>query len=136
MLAAEVDQIKIAAFLHDLGVITRDARIGNHQIFVDLAANVKRSAIQNDVLLLASLHEDERGKHSGAGAMVTNGVQGHGWKITVPFVRNRRRKRGQAANLQTTGYSSIAFSRKPNAGLVKRSRRANPSTKTGNIKLV
>ena len=76
VLAAQVDQEKILSLLHDLGVVARDARVGDDQVFINLAADVERRAVQDNVLLLGSLYEDKRGKHTGTGA-VADGVQGH-----------------------------------------------------------
>ncbi len=61
---------EVLPFLHDLGVIAGDARVGDDEILVHFAADRERSAIQNDVLLLASLHENKGGKHSGSGAVM------------------------------------------------------------------
>ena len=77
VLAAQVDQEKRLPFLHDLGMVARDARVGDHQIFIHFPSHGERSAVQNDVLLLTALHKHQGGKHSGAGTVMTDCVQGH-----------------------------------------------------------
>jgi len=72
VLAAQVDQEKRLAFLHDLGVIAGDARVGDHQILVNFPPDGERRAVQDDVLLLAALYEDQGGKHTGARTVMTD----------------------------------------------------------------
>ena len=77
--AAEIDEEKILPLLHDLRMVARHARVGDHQILIDFASDRERRAVQNEVLLLASLHEDKGGKHTGARAVMTDRGKGHEW---------------------------------------------------------
>src|SRR5579864_1107178 len=80
MLAAQVFDEEFLALLHDLGVVARDPRIGDDEVLIHLTADRERSAIQNDILLLAALHKHKRGKHSGTGAVMAlaDCIEGHG----------------------------------------------------------
>src|SRR5215469_5988416 len=77
VLAPKVFNKEVMPILHDLGVIARDPRICDYQVFVHLASHSERSPVQNDILLFTSLHEDKGRKHSGAGAMTrtADGIQ-------------------------------------------------------------
>src|SRR5581483_11946719 len=110
VLAAKIDNEEVLAFRNNLGVIAGDAGIGDDQILVHLAAYVERAAVQNNVLLLATLHEDEGRKDSRRGAMVaivTNGVQGHERARAKCF-----RQTALAASVASTDYSDAACCRK------------------------
>ncbi len=72
VLAAQIDQKEFLPLLHDLGMVARDARVGNHQILIHFASDSERRAVQDDILLLAPLHKDKGGKHTGAGAVMTD----------------------------------------------------------------
>ena len=66
MLAALVDDKEFAVLGHDVGMLARDPRIGNHQIAVHLAADGVRSVIQRQRLLLVPLdvdHDRENTRH-------------------------------------------------------------------------
>jgi hypothetical protein len=96
--------------------------------------------VEDDILLLAALHEYKRGEDSGSGAVMTDAVQGHGWQIAAPFAsfgaeplrvgmqQNRVRR-------ALTDYSAGVLSRKLRAEFAHTSPRASPKTKTGSIKL-
>jgi len=77
VLTAQVNEEEVWSFLHDLGVIARDAGISDDQVLIDLPPHAEGSAVQDDVLLLTTLNEDKGGKDSGTGAVMTDRVQGH-----------------------------------------------------------
>ena len=85
VLAAQVNEEKLLPVLHDLRMVPRDPRVRNHQILVDLPSDRERRAVQNDVLLLATLHKDKGGKHTGARSVMTDCAKGHEWSFSVPF---------------------------------------------------
>ncbi len=70
MFAAQIDEKEVLPFLHDLRMVARDARIGDHQILVHLPSHGERSAVQHDVLLLAALHEHQGRENSGTGTVM------------------------------------------------------------------
>src|SRR5580698_681571 len=72
MFAAQIDEEEIRPFLGDVRVIAGHPRIGNDQILVDLAADIKRSAVQDDVLLLAALNKHQGRKYPGTRAVMTD----------------------------------------------------------------
>jgi hypothetical protein len=74
MLAPQVDQEKLLALLCDLRMVARYARIGDHQILVHLPPHRERRAVQDNILLLASLHKHQRRENSRARTMVTDGA--------------------------------------------------------------
>ena len=49
------------------------------EVFVHLASDTERSAVEDDVLLLIALHQHQGGKHARAGAvgMMTDRIKGH-----------------------------------------------------------
>src|SRR5581483_9133011 len=66
VLAALVDDPEGAILRHDLGMVARDARISDDQVFIDLPPNTKRTMDERNRALFAALHQDERGRHAGA----------------------------------------------------------------------
>jgi hypothetical protein len=114
MFAAEVLQEEFHTLLHNLRVIAGNARVGDDQILVHLASHGEWSAVQDNVFLLAALHEDKSRKHSGTGAMMagrTNGVQGHG----RVFCRDLR-LRGKAAAHRFSDASRLLCTRSISQG--------------------
>ncbi len=85
VLAAQIDEEEFLPLLHDLRVVARDARVGDHQIFIDFPSHRERRAVQDDVLLLAALHKHKGGKHTGAGTVMTDCAKGHEWSFRAPF---------------------------------------------------
>src|ERR1022692_2376567 len=83
--AAQIDEEKILLFLHDLRMIARDARVGDHQILIHFPSDGERGPIQNDVLLLAALHELKDRKDTRARTDRTGCGQGHGWSFSALF---------------------------------------------------
>ena len=63
MLAALVDDEKVPVFGHNERMVARHARVGNHQVLVDLAAHGKRRAVHDNRSLLVTLNVNERRKH-------------------------------------------------------------------------
>jgi hypothetical protein len=74
VLATQIDKEKILPLLHDLGMVARNAGVRDDQVLVNFAAHAERDAVQDDVFLFTTLHEHEGGKHSGAGAVMTDAV--------------------------------------------------------------
>src|SRR5579864_749036 len=105
MLAAQIFDEEFLTLLHDLSMVARDSRIGDDEVLIHLAADGERSAIQNDILLLATLHKHKGGKHSGAGAVMAlaDCIEGHGLagKKACSARRSPQRGRVQLSN-QTT----------------------------------
>src|SRR5215470_17086374 len=62
MLAALIEHIELAVFRRDESMITRDARIGDYQVFVYSASDAERTVVEIDGALLVSLHENQRGE--------------------------------------------------------------------------
>ena len=85
VLAAQIDEEEFLPVLHDLRVVARDPRVRDHQIFIDFPSHRERRAVQDDVLLLATLHKHKGGKHTGTGTAVTDCAKGHEWSFRVPF---------------------------------------------------
>ncbi len=65
MLAAQVDNKKLAILGHNRSMLARHARIGDHQVAIHLAPHGIRSVIQRQRLLIVSLHENRDRKDSG-----------------------------------------------------------------------
>ena len=65
VLAALIDQEEKSVFLqHNERVIALHSRIRDNQIFIYLASHTERSAVENNIFLLVSLHQHQRRKHS------------------------------------------------------------------------
>ena len=64
MLAALVDDAELAVFGGDQGVVAGDARVGDDQVLVHLAAHRERSVVEVDGALVVPLHENQGGKNS------------------------------------------------------------------------
>ena len=137
VLAAQIDQEEFLSVLHDLRVVARDARVRNHQIFIDFPSNCERSAVQDDVLLLATLHKDKGGKHTGTGTAVTDCAKGHEWSFRVPFALTSddlgRALQGDIP--AATDYSAGAMSRKVRAWRPQELSNVNPRMNIGTKKL-
>src|SRR5215510_13501184 len=65
VLTALVDYPVRTVFRHYLSVVTRHARVRDHQVFVDLAAHTKGTMDEWKGALFAALYENERGKSPG-----------------------------------------------------------------------
>ena len=109
MLAPLILDKEIVALLHDLRVIARNARIGDHQVFIHLSAHGEGSAIQNNIFLFAALHKDQRGIHPGAGAVLAmaDGIEGHVAR-TKSLLGASLAARRSTPNPNPTDYSDAA----------------------------
>ena len=64
VLATLIDDAKLPIFRNDKSMFTRDPRIGDHQIFIHLAADAEGAVVEIDRALLVALHENQRRKYS------------------------------------------------------------------------
>jgi hypothetical protein len=63
--AVQVDDKKLAVLGNDGSMLAGYARVGNHQVAIDLAAHGVRRVIQRQRLLIASLYKNRDGKDAG-----------------------------------------------------------------------
>src|ERR1022692_3070265 len=93
VLAALIDEEKPFSFENDQRVIARNSWIGDHQILIDLTAHAERSSIEDDVLLLVTLHQHQRGKHAGTrGLRTAYRIQDHGMWRHFPNQSTRKQR--------------------------------------------
>ncbi|HVI07570.1 MAG TPA: glycosyltransferase family 87 protein [Candidatus Binatia bacterium] len=79
MLAALIDKKKSPFLEDDLGMVARHARVGDDQVFIDLASYTKRSAVEHNIALLIALHQNQCREDSRAsGLRGKNRIQNHG----------------------------------------------------------
>src|SRR5947209_11880218 len=64
VLAAQVLNEKAAIFRDEEGMVTRDPRVGDNQVFVHLAADAERRVVESQHPLLADMDEDQAGKNT------------------------------------------------------------------------
>src|SRR5271155_1704694 len=69
VLAAKIDDKELAILRHDRGMLARHARIGNHQVAIDLAADRVGRVIQRKRLLIVSRDKNRDGKDAGDARM-------------------------------------------------------------------
>ncbi len=62
---------------HNLRVVARYARVGDDEVFINLATHAERRAVEHDIFLIVALDKHQRGKHTGTRTVVTDGTQGH-----------------------------------------------------------
>ena len=96
VLASLIDQKELAALQFDLRVVARDARVGDHQVFVHLAADGEGGPVENNILLFISLHKHERGEDAGTtgtARMMCDGAQSHGCEMGCVEVFRQTEKR-------------------------------------------
>ena len=62
MLAGLINHTELAILRNDEGMFARNPRIGDDQIFVNLAPHCKGTVIKIDGALLVPLHKNQRGK--------------------------------------------------------------------------
>ena len=68
VLAAFVHHVELAAFGDNEGVVARDPRVSNDQIFFHLAPDGEWAVVEIERALFGPLHENQAGKDAGAEA--------------------------------------------------------------------
>ena len=91
MLAALVDDAKLPVFGGDQSMVAGDARIGDHQVLINLASDGERSVVEIDGALVVPLHEHQGGKNPRPGGRnrTRDGLKSH---VALPCFSYRLRR--------------------------------------------